>query len=159
MQRWLKRVMPARSTLERHWCLKHFTAHLLERGCWNFHRHSVIRSFALGLFIAFIPPTPLLPVHLVTCAILGLYFRLNLPVLFATVFVSNPFTWVPQIAGSLWVGAKLLGMDLMPFLHAVSHETFWSDIRELWAPLLLGALVLGVVAAAVGYLPASLAWG
>src|ERR1700760_3370746 len=158
MQRWLKRVMPARSTLERHWCLKHFTAHLLERGCWNFHRHSVIRSFALGLFIAFIPPTPLLPVHLVTCTILGLYFRLNLPVLFTTVFVSNPFTWVPQVFGSLWVGAKLLHIDLMPFVHAMSRQTFWNDISELWAPLFLGGLVLGIIAATSGYVLATLAW-
>ena len=158
MQRWLKRVLPDRGALEQHWCLKRFTGVLLAHGCWNFHRHSVTRSFALGLFIAFIPPTPLLPVHLVTCAVLGIYFRLNLPVLFATVFISNPFTWVPQIAGSLWVGAKLLRMDLMPFLRAMSQQTFWSDIGTLWAPLLLGALVLGVVAAASGYLLASLAW-
>jgi uncharacterized protein (DUF2062 family) len=48
------------------------------------------------------------------------YFRLNLPVLMAAVFVSNPFTWVPQVAGSLWVGAKLLGLDLMPFLIAAA---------------------------------------
>ncbi len=158
MRRWLKRVLPDRGALEQHWCLKRFTGVILARGCWSFNRHSVTRAFALGLFIAFIPPTPLLPVHVVTCALLGVYFRLNLPVLFATVFISNPLTWVPQIAGSLWVGAKLLGMDLMPFLRAMSHQTLWSDISELWAPLLLGALVLGLAAAAGGYLLASLAW-
>jgi uncharacterized protein len=158
MQRWLKRVMPDRAALESHWCLKHFKSVLMARGCWNFHRHSVTRAFALGLFIAFIPPTPLLPVHLIVGTLLGLYFRLNLPVLFATVFVSNPFTWVPQVAGSLWVGAKLLHIDLMPFLRAISHETFLTDISELWAPLLLGALVLGLLAAAIGYVLASLVW-
>ena len=116
------------------------------------------RSFALGLFIAFIPPTPL-PVHLVTCALLSVYlFGLNLPVLIATVFVSNPFTWVPQVAGSLWVGAKLLGWDLMPFLHAISHQTLWADMGVLWPPLLLGALVLGLIAAASGYVLAQAAW-
>jgi uncharacterized protein len=158
MKRWLKRITPDRDALENHWCLKHFTALFLDRGCWTFNRSSVTRSFALALFIAFIPPTPLLPVHLVTCALLGVYFRLNLPVMFATVFVSNPFTWLPQVAGSLWVGAKLLGLDLMPFLRAISHQTFWSDMGTLWAPLLLGALVLGLIAAAVGYVLAQLAW-
>jgi len=72
--------------------------------------------------------------------------------------VSNPFTWVPQVAGSLWVGAKLLGLDLMPFLHAVSHRTLWTDMGVLWAPLLLGALVLGLIAAACGYVLAQAAW-
>jgi uncharacterized protein len=157
MKRWLKRVTPDRNTLEKHWCLKHFTAIMLDRRCWTFNRGSVSRSFALGLFIAFIPPTPL-PVHVVACALLGVYFRLNLPVLMATVFVSNPFTWVPQVAGSLWVGAKLLGLDLMPFLHAISHRTLWADMGVLWPPLLLGALVLGLVAAASGYVLAQAAW-
>jgi hypothetical protein len=86
------------------------------------------------------------------------YFRLNLPVLVATVFISNPFTWVPQVAGSLWVGAKLLGLDLMPFLHAISHRTLWADMGILWPRLLLGALVLGLIAAAAGYVLAQAVW-
>lgn len=158
MRRWLKRVTPDRRVLEKHWCLKHFTTLLLDRGSWTFNRSGVTRAFALGLFIAFIPPTPLLPLHLLICTLLGVLFRLNLPVLLTTVFVSNPFTWLPQVAGSIWVGAKLLGLDLMPFLHAVSHQSFWSDLGELWAPLLLGALVLGLTAAGAGYLLAQVAW-
>ena len=157
MQRWLKRITPDRHTLEKLWCLRPFKAAVLDRGCWTFNRHSVTRAFALGLFIAFIPPTPL-PVHIVTCVILGLLFRLNLPVLIATTFVSNPFTWLPQVAGSIWVGAKLLGMDLMPFLQELHHRHLWTQVNQLWAPLLLGALVLGITAAACGYILASLAW-
>jgi uncharacterized protein len=157
MQRWLKEITPDRHTLEKLWCLRPFKALVLDRGCWTFNRHSVTRSFALGLFIAFIPPTPL-PVHIVTCVILGVLFRLNLPVLIATVFISNPFTWVPQVAGSIWVGAKLMGLDLMPVLHELHHHQPWRHIGELWAPLLLGALVLGLTAAAAGYVLAQLAW-
>lgn len=157
MKRWLKSVTPDRTMLEQHWCLKHFTALMLDRRCWTFNRGSVSRSFAIGLFIAFIPPTPL-PVHLVTCALLALFFRLNLPVMIATVFLSNPLTWVPQVAGSLWVGAKLLGWNLMPFLHTISHHTLWADFGLLWPPLLLGALVLGLIAAASGYVLAQAAW-
>jgi hypothetical protein len=157
MKRWLQSVTPDRATLEQHWCLKHFTAIMLDRRCWTFNRGSVSRSFALGLFIAFIPPTPL-PVHLVTCALLGVFFRLNLPVLVATVFISNPLTWVPQVAGSLWVGAKLLGWNLMPFLHTIGHHTLWADMGMLWPPLLLGALVLGLIAAGSGYVLAQAAW-
>lgn len=158
MRRWLKRVTPDRQALEKIWCLKHLSALFGERGCFTFNRSGVTRAFALGLFIAFIPPTPLLPVHLVVCAMLGVYFRLNLPVLVATVFISNPFTWLPQVAGSIWVGAKLMGLDLMPFLHSISHGNLWREISELWPPLLLGALVLGLTAAAAGYLLAQGVW-
>jgi uncharacterized protein (DUF2062 family) len=158
MRRWLKRVTPDRHSLEKIWCLRRLTALFPNSVCWTFNRSGVTRAFALGLFIAFIPPTPLLPLHLVICAMLGVYFRLNLPVLVATVFVSNPFTWVPQVAGSIWVGAKLMGLDLMPFLHAISHQTIWKDLSELWPPLLLGALVLGLIAAACGYVLAQGVW-
>jgi uncharacterized protein len=157
MQRWLKRITPDRHTLEKLWCLRPIKTLVLDRGCWTFHRHSVTRAFAVGLFIAFIPPTPL-PVHIVTCVILGVLFRLNLPVLIATVFLSNPLTWLPQVAGSIWVGAKLMGMDLMPVLHELHHRHPWRHIGELWAPLLLGALVLGLAAAGAGYVLAQLAW-
>jgi uncharacterized protein (DUF2062 family) len=157
MQRWLKRITPDRHSLEKLWCLKPFKAMVLDRGCWTFNRHSVTRAFALGLFIAFIPPTPL-PVHIVTCVVLGMWFRLNLPVLIATVFVSNPFTWLPQVAGSIWVGARLMGMDLMPVLHALRLHGVWTDVHRLWAPLLLGALVLGLAAAGAGYVLAQFAW-
>jgi uncharacterized protein len=158
MRRWLKRITPDRQTLEAHWILRHFAALFLDRACWTFNRHGVTRAFALGLFIAFIPPTPLLPVHLVCCALLGVYFRLNLPVLFTTVFVSNPFTWLPQIAGSLWVGAKLMGLDFMPFMREIRHQTFWNNVSELWPPLLLGALVLGTIAGLSGYVLAQCVW-
>jgi hypothetical protein len=156
MRHWLKRITPDRATLEKLWCLKPFAEIVLDRGCWHFNRHSVTRAFALGLFIAFIPPTPL-PVHIVTCVIFGMLWRLNLPVLIGTVFLSNPFTWVPQVAGSFWVGAKLLGLDPMPFLHQ-PRPHHWGHINQLWEPLFLGALVLGLIAAGCGFVVAQSAW-
>jgi uncharacterized protein (DUF2062 family) len=158
MQRWLKRITPDRETLEKLWFLKPFAAIVMRQGCWKFHRSSVTRAFALGLFIAFIPPTPFLPTHFIVCAIFGVLFRLNLPVLFATVFVSNPFTWVPQVLGSIWVGAKLMGMDLTPIVHHLNHRNIGAHINQLWAPLLLGAVVLGIIAAALGYVLAQCLW-
>jgi uncharacterized protein (DUF2062 family) len=158
MQRWLKRITPDRARLEKLWYLRPFAPLVGNSGCWTFHRNNVIRAFALGLFIAFIPPTPLLPVHFVVCTIAALLFRLNLPVLFATVFVSNPFTWVPQVLGSIWVGAKLLGLDLGPIVHHLNHRNFGAHVNQLWEPLFLGALVLGAIAALLGYVLAQFLW-
>lgn len=158
MQRWLKSITPKRHALEKLWCLKPFAAVVVDRGCWTFNRTSVIRAFSLGLLIAFVPPTPILPLHLTLCAVLGILFRLNLPVLFATVFVSNPLTWFPQIAGSIWVGSKLMGLDLMPVLHELNHRNLWVPLNRLWEPLLLGASVLGLFTATLGYMFAQFAW-
>jgi len=158
MRRWLKRVTPKRQVLENKWFLRPFARILTEQCCWTFNRHSVARAFAMGLFIAFVPPTPLLPLHFVLCAIFGVTLRLNLPILFATVFVSNPLTWVPQVAASIWVGAKLLGLDLAPLIHVFRHHPFGAQMHQLWGPLLLGALVLGAIAAALGYASAQCLW-
>ena len=158
MQRWLKSITPARHTLEKHWCLRPFAALVLNRGCWSFKRTSVINGFSLGLLIAFVPPTPLLPLHITLCVVLGMLFRLNMPVLFATVFVSNPLTWFPQVAGSIWVGSKLMGLELMPMVQGLTHRNFLAQVQDLWEPLLLGALVLGVGAASIGYLLAQGMW-
>ncbi|GAC1309081.1 MAG: hypothetical protein NVSMB10_15870 [Steroidobacteraceae bacterium] len=158
MQRWLKSITPERRVLEKLWCLRPFTALVVDRGCWAFRRSSVIRAFSLGLLIAFVPPTPLLPLHLSLCAIFGILFRVNIPVLVATVFVSNPFTWFPQIAGSLWVGSRLLGVNLGPLLRQLSHQSLSAQLHQLWRPLLLGALILGLCAAALGYVGAQVAW-
>ncbi len=158
MQRWLRRITPERRVLEKLWCLKPFASLVIDRGCWAFSRTRVIRAFSLGLLIAFVPPTPFLPLHLTLCAVLGMVFRLNIPVLVGTVFVSNPFTWFPQVAGSIWVGAKLMGLNLMPMLHGLSHRDFHAQLHQLWEPLLLGALVLGSCAAALGYVLAQFVW-
>lgn len=158
MQHWLNKITPNRETLEKHRLLKPFAAFFNYPTCWTFHRRSVIRAFSVGLLIAFIPPIPLLPVHLMVGALCGIVFRLNLPVLFATVFISNPFTWLPQLIGSIWVGARLLGIDLTPLLNELSHRTIWAHLNQLWAPLFLGALVLGLTAAALGYLLAKCLW-
>jgi len=158
MQRWLKSITPERHSLEKLWCLKPFASLVVDRRCWAFRRTQVIPAFSLGLLIAFVPPTPFLPLHLTLCAVLGILLRLNIPVLVATVFVSNPFTWFPQIAGSIWVGAKLMGMNMVPVIHDLGHRNFRAQLHQLWEPLLLGALVLGICAAALGYVTAQCVW-
>ena len=158
MRRWLKRITPQRHRLENRWFLRPFAATLLDPRCWKFTRNGVAQAFATGLFIAFIPPTPFLPLHFICCAIFGVALRLNLPILIATVFISNPFTWVPQILASIWVGAKLLGLDLAPLVHVFKHKGFSAEMHALWGPLLLGALVLGALAAGVGYMLAQGLW-
>src|ERR1700691_4990705 len=101
MRRWLKRITPKRATLEQHWCFRPFTALVAHREYWGLSRGSVFPALWLRLVISFIPPTPFIPVHVVMCAVAGLLLRLNLPVLFATVVVSNTFTWLPQVARSM----------------------------------------------------------
>ncbi|MBS0612435.1 MAG: DUF2062 domain-containing protein [Proteobacteria bacterium] len=156
MRRWLKTRLPQRQALEQRWYLRPFAKVLLDPACWHFNRHGVAKSFAAGLFIAFLPPTPFL--HVTMTLILGLWLRLNLPIMFATIFLSNPFTWVPQLLASVWVGAKLLGLDLAPIIRLFRHQGLSVQLHALWGPLLLGAVVLGMAAALLGYALTQCAW-
>ena len=158
MQRWLRRNTPDRKTLERRWFLRPFAAVMHRSQCWSFHRASVTRAFGFGLFIAFIPPAPPLPIHLTMCLVLGVLLRLNLPVMFATTFLSNPLTWFPQVLASVWVGAQLMHLDFVPFMRQIEHQRVGDALHQLWSPLLLGSLVLGCVAAALGYVLAQGLW-
>jgi uncharacterized protein len=153
MRQWLKRFIPPRTSIEKRWFLRPFAASIMDHRCWTLHRENVARAFALGLFIAFIP----LPVHLLLVGLLGIWLRLNLPVLFATVFVSNPITWVPQIGGSIWVGAKILGIDLAPLSVQFARHWLW-DFKIMWAPLVTGSIVLGAIAALLGYMLVQSLW-
>jgi uncharacterized protein (DUF2062 family) len=51
-----------------------------------------------------------------------------------------------------------MGLNLMPLLHQLGHEPFRAQLKQLWEPLLLGALVLGLSAAVLGYLLAQGVW-
>jgi len=156
MRRWLKTRLPQRQTLEQRWFLRPFAHALLDPACWHFNRHGVPKSFAVGLFIAFLPPMPFL--HTALVLILGLSLRLNLPILYATVFLSNPFTWVPQLLASLWVGARLMGLDLAPMIPQFRHAGPAAQLHAIKGPLLLGATVLGVAAGLLGYTLTQCAW-
>lgn len=156
MRRWLKTRLPQRQWLEQRWFLRPFAHVLLDPACWHFSRHGIAKAFAVGLFIAFLPPMPFL--HTALALILGLSLRLNLPILYATLFISNPFTWVPQLLASVWVGARLMGLDLAPMIPHFRHAGTAVQLHALKGPLLLGATVLGVAAGLLGYALTQCLW-
>src|SRR5262245_40795161 len=78
---------------------------------WSLNRRSVTRSFALGLFIAFIP----LPIHAVGAAALALWLGLNVPAAVAGTLIINPLTAVPLYVLAYRVGRILLSEPRKPF--------------------------------------------
>jgi len=93
--------------------LKHFTAVMLDRRCWTFNRASVNPLIRIGPVYRFIPPTPLLPVHLITCALLGVLFPVeSAHSCLRPVFVSNPFTWLAAGRRLHLGGCKAVGVGI-----------------------------------------------
>ncbi len=122
---------------------------LVERkGVWSMHRRSLAGGIAVGLFVGL---TPTVGVQTLLVLLGALLFRVNFPVAFVTLWISNPVTtpalyWGFNRLGS-WAFADHLPLaslkDLAPFTQA-----FVQQSTLLW----LGSLLLAVPAAILGYL-------
>jgi hypothetical protein len=115
-------------------------------------------AFAVGVFIAFSPTYGL---HFVTTLLCAWFFRLNLVALIAGNLINNPWTVLPIIAGSMGVGLLLDPVGPQPqidwgyFSSLMLWDQFqllWTQFRPYLVPFVLGHILLGVVAAAGGYI-------
>jgi uncharacterized protein (DUF2062 family) len=153
-RRFFTRLARQRHRVKSYWAMRPFKGFLEDPAYWSVNRHNVARAFALGLLIAFIP----LPVHTVLVCILAILLRVNIPIAYATIWISNPVTWVPQFVFAHWVGTKLLGASE----HALKFEMSWDWIAHgllpVWKPLILGCAVVGLATAILGYASLSLVW-
>jgi len=129
--------------------------HLLQdHRLWTIRRRNVVPAFSLGLFIAFLP----LPMHIILAALVALAMRINIPVAAVSTLVSNPLTIGPQFYLCYQVGLGLLGLDPQPFEFEPTAAWFGNQFLNIWQPLLLGCLLLGTVAATVGYITLDMLW-
>jgi uncharacterized protein len=106
-------------------------------------------AFAVGVFIAF---TPTFGFHYVTALVIFWLLRLNLPALLTGTTVNNPLTIAPIYSFCLWIGLLLVG-GAGP-RKPIDWELSWSllaQLRPLLAPLLVGTLIVGTIAAASSY--------
>jgi len=77
-------------------------------------------SFCFGVFIAWTPVIPLIPVQTLLIFVFSWLFRLNTTVTFATVYlINNPFTMIPicfvdYLFGS-WLLNSVLKIDVMKY--------------------------------------------
>ncbi len=121
---------------------------------WGIRRKTVVPSFALGLFISFMP----FPGHMMTAALLALAFRINIPVAVVTTFVSNPLTIGPMYFFAHEVGENLLDLQHEAIDFELSFAWVTQTFVSIWQPMMLGCLLLGTLAAVLGYVVVDLLW-
>ena len=107
-------------------------------------------AFALGVFITF---SPIYGTHLALAGLCVWLFQLNAVALFAGVFVNNPWTLVPSLGASLWLGCWLTGVSAAPTMqwHDLSARAIYEQVLPYIVPFLIGGLVLSIVAALASY--------
>jgi len=145
----IKRLMPDHRTIREHKHLRFLGTLLHDPNLWHLNRRSASGSFAVGLFMAWVP----VPFQMLLGAIGAILFRVNLPLSVALVWVSNPLTMPPLFYFAYVVGTVLLGEPSSAHISfELSYDWLATELVMIWRPFLLGCLVMGLVSAATGYL-------
>ena len=107
-------------------------------------------AFAIGVFIGFSPAYGLHTVLVIACS---WAWRLNLVALMAGAFLNNPWTLVPILGATYWVGAFVLGQSDSPSFdwQDVSFGAIYEQIMPYAIPFVLGGFVLSILGAALAY--------
>jgi hypothetical protein len=146
-KKFIKRFMPDHHMLRNHKYLRIFGQRLHDPNLWHLNRRSASGAFAVGLFMAFIP----VPFQMVFAALGAFWFRVNLPIAVALVWLTNPITMPPVFYGTYKLGNWLMGRPAPSHKFEVSYEWLMQELDAIWQPFLLGSLLVATLSAVVGY--------
>ena len=113
-----------------------------------------IKRFAIGAFCAFIP----IPgVQMILAAFLSITFAGNLPLSVVLTWISNPFTYAPIIYIAIKVGEIFIEKNIN---YEIKNDeiNMLSDYINMWEPLIIGSLILGIIASLLSYFLIRLYW-
>lgn len=107
-------------------------------------------AFAIGVFICF---SPVYGLHTLMVFFFAWALRLNFLALMAGAFLNNPWTLVPILGATYWVGALLLGRSDSPSFdwQDVSFSAIYAQVMPYAVPFFLGGFVLSLLGAALAY--------
>jgi uncharacterized protein (DUF2062 family) len=107
-------------------------------------------AFAIGVFIAF---TPTYGLHTLTVFLCAWAFRLNVVAMLAGSFINNPWTILPILGSTMWVGLKLVPVGGAPTLdwNYFNIPILWQQFKPYFFPFVVGATVLGIACSLIAY--------
>lgn len=155
-RRFLQRHLSANESIRNHRFVNWIGGRLHDQEVWHFGRRSVAGGVSLGFFLAFMP-VPIQILIAIGCAFL---LRVNLPVALASVWLTNPITFVPMMVFAYQVGGWITGTELSAsgLLDDPSIHAFMNLVGEIWYPLLVGCFICGTAAAAIGNVAVRWLW-
>ena len=146
--------MPDPEKLKEQKSLQFLGDRIHEPNLWHLNRKSVSLAFAIGLFAAWIPT----PGQMVIAAAAAFYFKANLPISVALVWVTNPLTMPAMFYFAYVVGLWTMGKDSSGAELNFNLESIMSSLGDIGTPFLLGCLILGIISSIAGYFGIRLFW-
>jgi uncharacterized protein len=150
----LKRFFPSPEKIKNHPALRAFAHVLHDPNLFHLNRRSVSVAFFWGIFISMIPTPGQMPM----AAAAALFFRCNLPISVALVWITNPLTIPFFLVITYNIGAFILQSEPLSLHPEFSLEWISSSIERIWKPLLLGSLIAGIVFGGIGYISMQIYW-
>ena len=154
-----KRCIPHKESIASNSIIRLFDEYLHDPNIWHIHRRSSAGGAAIGVFCAFIP----IPIQTLSAAALAILFRMNLPIAILFSFLANPIT-VPFIFFySYKLGSILFGLEENQITNIIPENTtiiewFNTIFLNIWEPLLIGCLILGLISSSITYFLIRLIW-
>ncbi len=162
-RKFLSKVVPEpeklHAMLHGKWYMRPFDFLWHDPALWHIGRRGTCRALALGAFVCCLP----IPGHTIFAVLGALYWRINMPVAVAAVWINNPLT-----IGPIWYGGYQIGRLLLKPLHlnphsneVVNHSMHASELMRAWQMVeetFLGCVVEGVIFAIIAYVLFDLAW-
>ena len=122
-------------------------------------------AFAIGVFLAF---SPLYGLHTISVFLFAWAFRLNVVAMLAGSLVNNPWTVIPILGSTMWVGLKLVPIgdphtldsvlqDLVTLIQTATVRNYfnipilWQQFKPYFFPFVVGATALGIVCSLIAY--------
>ncbi|MCA0901459.1 DUF2062 domain-containing protein [Microbulbifer agarilyticus] len=150
----IRRWLPTPEQVRSNNGLKFLGTLLHDPNLFHLNRHSVSVAFAVGVFTAFLP----LPGQMIIAALLALWFRCNLPLSVALVWISNPVTMPAIFYSTYKLGAWMLGTPPVQFEIELSWEWLTQEVGKIWLPLFFGSLISGIFFATIAYFVMQAIW-
>lgn len=158
----IKRLLPDLHRIRDHRHIRLFGPRLRDPNLWHINRRSVSGAVAIGFFLSVMP----VPGHMLFAAAAAILLRVNLPLSVAAVWITNPLILPPIFFFSYKLGALILHERVRSDVaFAAADKPFeptiaWvlQELGKIWEPFLLGTLIVGAAAAAIGYFGMHLLW-
>lgn len=166
--KWIKKLIPDDQTTKNYFFLRKFKIYVRYPYLWQLKRENVARGVAVGLFVALIP---IIPFQTVLVILLSILLRANIPVAFLASWVSNPFTIIPLIFLTYYIGDLILDEyghenSLQEYkwqtIHAKNFHDyvtyFKTGFSQFGKAFFVGLPLLAIGAGIVGYLLVHVIW-